>query len=133
MKKFLIILIFIVVAIVLLFFFGIGGKRTDVFLSDFTISEDGTRLKLNVGVTSSAGYIKTLHVKQGGDNKYITFFSTFGVNNKFGATNEFEIDLDTFCQEIYFYTGDGRIQISFKKSWKWQMGYLPIKRRKNDR
>lgn len=116
MKKSLKLIIFAVILIIGLFCFGIGGKRTDVFLHNFSVSEDGTKIKLNVGVSSSAGYIRTLHVKQGGDNKYITFFSTFGINNKLNSKNEFEIELNPSCEEIYFYTGDGGYKSILQKN-----------------
>lgn len=116
MKRFLKVTIFVIIVFIILFFFGIGGKRTDVFLHSFTVSEDGTKINLKVGVSSSAGYIRSLYVKQGGDNKYITFFSTFGINNKLGAKNEFEIELNPSCEEIFFYKGDGGYKLILQKN-----------------
>ena len=116
MKRFLKVTIFVIIVFIILFCFGIGGKRTDVFLHDFSVSEDGTKINLKVGVSSSAGYIRTLYVKQGGDNKYITFFSTFGINNKLGSKNEFEIELNPSCEEIFFYNGDGGYKSILQKN-----------------
>lgn len=100
---------------IVLFFFGVGGKRTDVYLQDFQVSEDGTRMRMKVAVSSSMGYIRTLKVKQGGDNQYITFYSTFGLNNKFGAKNEFEIEVNPTYEEIYFYRGNGDYELELRK------------------
>lgn len=98
---------FLIIGMFLLIFFGIGSKRTDVVLTDFHVAEDGKSIHLKVAVASSAGYTKYMHVKQGGDNKYITFYSTFGINNKFGAKNEFDIEVNNLTGDIYFYNGDG--------------------------
>ena len=45
-----------------------GGKRTDVMLRDYTVSEDGSVLTIKVAVASSMGYVRKLKVKQGGYN-----------------------------------------------------------------
>jgi len=69
------------------------------------------------------GYTKTMKIKQGGDNKYITFYSTYGLNNRMGAKNKFVIDLNTSCEEIYFYSGDGGYRLVLKKDTnlnKWE-------------
>ena len=124
MKKKILIVILIILAILIGSFF-LGGlrKRTDVVLANYSISEDGTKIKLNTLVTSSMGYIRDLNVEHGGDNNYITFYSTFGLgNNKMGAKNEFEIELNPFCREIYFYSGNGGYKLVLKKdetSNKW--------------
>lgn len=115
MKKIFLTILALVFIIIFLLFFGIGGKRTDVYLQDYKISEDGKKLEMQVSLASSMGYIRMLKVKQGGDNQYITFYSTFGLNNKFGAKNEFEIEVNPTCEEIYFYRGNGVYELELRK------------------
>lgn len=88
-KKVLIILIFLIIAMILLIFFGIGSKRTDVYLQDYSVLNDGNTIKIKVGVSSSSGYIRNVRIKQSGTNQFLTFYSTFGINNKINSRNEF--------------------------------------------
>lgn len=82
-------------------------------------------MKLNIAITSSIRNIRDLKMKQGGDNKYITFYSAFGLfNNKFGTKSEFEIELNPSCTEIYFYKGDGEYKLVLRKDEitnKWRL------------
>ena len=98
------ILILIIVIILIL---STGGKREDVYLQDFKISSNGTKMTLKVGVTSSAGYIRKIKRTSGSMNYYYTFYSTYGINSKFGAKDTFQIDIDKSVDEIYFYAGNG--------------------------
>lgn len=108
-KKIIILSIALVMIIVMALFIGTGfTKLTNVFLNDYSVSEDGTTLTMNVGIASSMGYIRDYNVKLGGTNKYITFYPCFGgFNSNIGAKNEFEIETPVECDEIYFYHGDG--------------------------
>ena len=115
-KKIIIILSVILIIIIALFVAGGFRKRTDVVLTNYSISEDGKIMTLNITITSSIGYARDLKVKQGGENKYITFYSTFGFfNSKIGAKSEYEIELNPYCNEIYFYKGDGGYNLVLKK------------------
>lgn len=106
MKKRNIIICIIVVAIILVgLFLATGGSRTDVFLRNYELSQDGKTMTLKVGVSSSAGYIRKMKRTSGSTNYYYTFYSTFGINSKIGAKDTFEIELDQNVDEIYFYTG----------------------------
>lgn len=72
-------LIIAAIVITMILFFAEGlKKRTDVVLKSYSISEDGAKMKLNIAISSSIGNARTLEIKQGGDNKYITFYSAFG-------------------------------------------------------
>jgi hypothetical protein len=89
-----------------------GGKIASVMLNDYSVSKDGNVMTLKVGVASSIGYIRTLKESQEGNNKYITFYSTYGLNSNIGAKNQFQINLNPSCNEIYFYRGnDGYVLI----------------------
>ena len=73
-----------IIAIVLVLvglFIASGGARTDVFLKDFELSQDGKTMTLKVGVASSAGYIRKMKRTSGSTNGYYTFHSTFGINS----------------------------------------------------
>ena len=106
MKKRNMIICIIVVAIILVgLFLASGGSKTDVFLKDYEISQDGKTMTLKVGVSSSAGYIRKMKRTSGSTNYYYTFYSSFGINSKTGAKDTFEIELDQNVDEIYFYTG----------------------------
>ena len=104
-KKNIIIGIIAVVVVCLgLFLILTGGKRTDVFLGDFSV--DGNTMTIKVGVSSSTGYIRKMKQTSGSMNYYFTFYSTFGINSKIGSKDTFEIQLDNNVDEIYFYTGN---------------------------
>lgn len=118
MKKKSIMAGLIIAAIVMIILFFAEGlkKRTDVVLTNYSISEDGAKMKLNIAVSSSIGNARALEIKQGGDNKYITFYSAFGfLNSRFGAKSEYEIELNPSCSEIYFYKGDGEFKLVLQK------------------
>ena len=99
-KKIVIVTIIVIGVLVLSFFIGAGfRRRTDVVLTEYSVSEDGKKLNFNVGVMSSMGYIRGFKDGGGGVKPhYLTFFSTFGgLNSSFGAKNEFELDLVQFA------------------------------------
>ena len=106
-KKNVLIIVFIIVIVIILgiYFLSTGRARTDVYLKDFKVSEDGKTMTLNIGVSSSAGYVRKMKRTSGGTNYYYTFYSTYGINSKIGAKDTFEIELDQNADEIYFYTG----------------------------
>ena len=62
-------------------------------------------MKLNITTTSSIGSARALEIKQGGDNKYIAFYSAFGfLNSKFGAKSEYEIELNPLYILLPFFS-----------------------------
>lgn len=87
-------------------FLSTGNKRSDVYLKGFQLSSDGTKMTLNVGVSSSAGYIRKMKRSSGSMDYYCTFYSTFGINSSLGSKDTFVIDIDNNVSSIYFYTGD---------------------------
>lgn len=106
-KKILIIVGIILITIVaVVIFLSTGGARTDVYLKDFEVSEDGKMMTLKVGVSGSVGYVRKIERTNGSTNGYYTFYSTYGINSKIGSKDTFEIELDDNMDEIYFYTGN---------------------------
>lgn len=117
MKK-IILVIAIILLLALAVFIGLGFvPRTDVFLADYEVSPDGSRIEMQVGVASSMGYTRAFRSKQGGFNEYVTFYSAFGgFNSKVGARNTFTLEIDALnCDEIYFYHGGGGYQLVLQK------------------
>lgn len=117
-KKVLITTVVLVLGVIMILFIATGFiKRTDVYLAGYSLSKDGSIITMNVGVAGSMGYIRDCTIKMGGDNKYITFYSTFGgLNSSIGAKNKFEVELNPLCTEIYFYHGDGGYTLVLKKN-----------------
>ncbi len=106
MKKVILTMVIIMIITILAMVFLLTGKvRTDVYLEDFSISQDGKTMILNVEVSSSGGYIRKIKQVSEGSNRYYTFYSTFGINSKIGAKKNFEIEIDQNMEQIYFYTG----------------------------
>lgn len=105
-KKILLIGVIVIVLFIFVLLLLTGRARTDVYLKNFKLSEDGKTMTLEVGVSSSAGYVRKMKKTSGSMNYYYTFYSTFGINSKIGAKDTFEIQLDNNVDEIYFYSGD---------------------------
>lgn len=120
-KKIVIIIAIVVIAILGVLFLATGAARTDVYLKDYEVSSDGKTMTLEIGVSSSSGYVRKMKQTSGSMNYYLTFYSTFGINSKLGAKDTFEIEIDSNVDEIYFYTGNkGYKQVLRKtESGKW--------------
>lgn len=100
------------------FVIGTGfTKRTDVILTDYSVSEDGTKIILKTSVASSMGYIRGFKNDGGGVKPhYLTFYTTFGgLNSTFGAKNEFVLEVDEDDSEIYFNRTDGGYELVLQK------------------
>lgn len=109
----IVIMVFIVLGGVI--FIIAGGKRTNVILHSFSISKDGTNITLHIEIAGSVGYTRKLKVKQSGNSKYVTFYSTYGINMPIGAKDTFKIELNPSCEEIYFYEGNGEYRLVLQK------------------
>ena len=92
-------------------------KRTDVVLFDYSVSEDGSAISLEIQVASSMGYIRGFKDKGGGVKPhYLTFYSTFGgLNSSFGSINEIELELSQDDTEIYFNRPGGGYELVLQK------------------
>ena len=65
--------------------------RTDVYVEDFAVSDDGGKLILTVGVGSPMGYVRGFR-NEGGEVKphYLKFYSAWGgFNSSLGAAGEY--------------------------------------------
>lgn len=103
MKKKTIIVIALCVVLLGVALCIMGSERTDVVLLDYTVTEDGILLK--TGVMSSAGYVRSMSVKEKGGEALVTFHSTFGLNNPAGSKNEFLLEVSPHCESVLFKSG----------------------------
>ena len=118
MKKKIFLTIAVIVVLMLLMFICTGlRKRTDVVLFDYSVSEDGSEISLEIQVASSMGYIRGFKDKGGGVKPhYLTFYSTFGgLNSSFGSINEIELELSRDNTEIYFNRPGGGYELVLMK------------------
>ena len=118
MKKKIFLTIAVIVVLMLLMFSCTGfRKRTDVVLFDYSVSEDGSEISLEIQVSSSMGYIRGFKDKGGGVKPhYLTFYSTFGgLNSSFGSINEIELELSRDNTEIYFNRPGGGYELVLMK------------------
>lgn len=127
MKRGAVILIGILVLAAVGWFIGSGLiERTDVFLEDYSVSEDGKEIRLKVGVSGSMGYTRGFRSKGGGGIKpyYLKFYSGFGgFNSRLGAKNEFTLKLEPGDREIYFNSSEGGYKLVLYKdeiSGEWK-------------
>ena len=120
MKKKIFLTIAVIVVLMLLMFICTGfRKRTDVVLFDYSVSEDGSEISLEIQVSSSMGYIRGFKDKGGGVKPhYLTFYSTFGgLNSSFGSINEIELELSRDNTEIYFNRPGGGYELVLMKDF----------------
>lgn len=115
-------MIFSLVVVMGLMLLRTGGKVADVFLDNYSMSETGNVMTLEVGVESSIGYIRGYKASDDGNKKHITFYSTYGLNSNMGAKNEFEVELQPSCNEIYFYSKNGIFKLILQKTMKQIIG-----------
>ena len=91
------------VALVLAAFGLFGVGRSDVALIEHSVIDEGILIK--TGVTSSAGYIRSMKVKETEGDAIVEFYSTFGINNPNGAKSEFLLELNPGCERVLFRRG----------------------------
>ncbi|BFL39967.1 hypothetical protein H8S45_01880 [Agathobaculum sp. NSJ-28] len=72
--------------------------------TEFTVSPDGTAT-VRVSVVSSVGYVRDCRIDTRDDGLYLTFYSTYGLNNPNGARDTFTISLPAECDRIFTYGG----------------------------
>lgn len=119
MKKKVFVMLAIIAFIMGVFFIGSGFiKRTDVFLNDYSVSEDGTTISFDAQSASSMGYIRGFKDNGGGVKPhYLDFYSTFGgLNSSFGTASTFELEVDPDDTEIYFSRPNGGYELVLIKA-----------------
>ncbi len=95
----------IIIAVLSVFFMITGNKKLNVNLKEFEMYEqEGIQvMAMSVEVADSAGYIRTLDLKEEGDSLYVTFYSTFGFNSDMGSSSTFPVEIKSEYEKVYFY------------------------------
>lgn len=107
--KILLVIGCIVLYFYITYFVGTGlSTNTYVYLADYTVSEDGTKIELHTAVSNSIGYLRSMQPIPSGNVQYVDFYNTFGgINSTLGAKDKFVIEIDENCKGIYFAREDG--------------------------
>jgi len=123
-KKFVVIVLAIIVALTALYIITPGfSKQGNVYIADFSASEDGTEMTITIGVSSSIGYVRNIaaHQQQGG-KLYLDCYSAFGgINGSLGAKNEYTVQLREDTETIAVYRSDNCYDTVLEKdeNGKW--------------
>ena len=118
MKKTVWAVIAVVCVLAAVFLLGTGfQKRTDVLLTGYSVTEDGTVIRLDVQVASSMGYVRGFKDDGGGVRPhYLNFYRTFGgLNSAWGAEDAFLLPLAPEDTEIYFNRPGGGYELVLQK------------------
>ncbi len=91
-------------------------QRTDVFLGEYTVADNGTQIDMEVGVASSMGYIGRYSIKQDRNCLYLTFYSANRGRNTPSGGNMITINLLPECDAIYFNRSGGKFQMMLQKN-----------------
>lgn len=99
------------------FLIGTGlQKQTDVLLTDYSVAEDGTAIRLDVQVGSSMGYVRGFKNSGGVRPHYLNFYRTFGgLNSAWGAESSFLLEVGPEDTEIYFNRPGGGYELLLQK------------------
>ena len=129
MKKFknICIVVFIIAVGILAFYFVGSGfqKQGSTYISDFSVSEDGTEITIKVQVSNSVGYIrKVSEHQQKGERLYLDCYSAFGgINGSIGAKEEFIIKVSEETKVIAVDRNANCYEEVLKKNelneWQW--------------
>ena len=113
MKKKMFAVFGIVIALILIYLAGSGfTKNTSAFITDYSVSDDGKEMTVNVGVSSSMGYIRNVDVRQQhGGKLYLVPYAAFGgINGRMGAKDTFAFPLDADTELVALYRGTDRYE-----------------------
>lgn len=87
-----------------------------MLLYSYSVSANGSEITVSTILQDSMGYIRDIAVEKDGDKIYAIFYTTFGgLNSKIGAKNEFDIEVNPSCKEIYFYRGEAGYDLVLQK------------------
>jgi len=99
-------------------------KQGNVYISEYSISEDGSKMDITVGVASSMGYVrKVAEHQQHGGKLYLDCYSAFGgINGSLGAKKNHTIELDEDTKSIGLYRSKNAYEIVLEKdaSGEWK-------------
>ena len=118
MKKVIIISVLVIIAIIGTYLIGTGFlKESEAYISDYTVSADGSEITIDVGVASSIGYVRKVSVhQQDGGKLYLDCYSTFGgLNGSWGAKSTYTISLDENTTTIALYRNTNCYEVVLEK------------------
>ena len=86
-------------------------------MTDYSVTEDGTAIRLDVQVVSSMGYVRGFKNDGGGViPHYLNFYRTFGgLNSAWGAESSFLLPVEPEDTEIYFNRPGGGYELVLQK------------------
>lgn len=105
-RKTIIMILAIIIALTLSYLIAPGfSKQGNAFITDYSVSEDGTEMTITVGVATSVGYVrKVSEHQQHGGKLYLDCYSAFGgINGSWGAKSEYTIKLNEDTEIIAIY------------------------------
>ena len=109
---------------VLLMVFGtlvlsLGGRMADVY-AEAELRTDG-RTQIRASVMGSIGYVRTMDMEVVGEEVYIDFYRTFGINQRLGAQNEFIVNIPHSVQRVYVWQfGEYRLMCTRAADGGWE-------------
>ena len=118
MKKVMIISAVVIVALIGTYLIGTGLlKESEAYISDYTVSADGSEITIDVGVASSIGYVRKVSVyQQQGGKLYLDCYSAFGgLNGSWGAKSTYTIPLDDNTTTIALYRNTNYYEVVLEK------------------
>jgi len=118
MKKIIIISVLVIIAIIGTYLISTGFlKESQAYISDYTVSADGSEMTIDVGVATSMGYIRKVSVhQQEGGKLYLDCYSAFGgLNGSWGAKSTYTIPLDENTTTIALYRNTNCYEVVLEK------------------
>lgn len=125
-KRFVAIIGIFAVAIIGIYVIGSGFRKMNhVYIADYTVSDDGTKMTIHVGVPTSIGYVRRVSAKQKSDGTLcLDVYAAFGgINGSIGAKSEFIIPLDDETRVVAVYRSNAYYEPVIRKSenGEWQL------------
>ena len=124
-KKTSITILAIIIALLVSYLIAPGfSKQVSAYITDFSVSEDGTEMTITIGVATSIGYVrKVSEYQQHGGKLYLDCYSAFGgINGSWGAKYEYTIKLNEDTEMIAIYRAANCYDTVLEKdeNGKWQ-------------
>lgn len=106
MKRIFLVLLFSAVFLFAVYFIGSGFiKTSSVYVSDFSVSDDGSEITLRLSMSSSAGSVRkvAVHQQHGGKLCLDCYYAFGGINGSIGAKSEYTVPVFSDTDTIAIY------------------------------
>ena len=125
-KKYVAIIGILIITLMGLYVIGSGfRKMSQVYISDYEVSKDGTQMTIRVGVPKSIGYTRKISTIQKTDGTLcLDVYAAFGgINGSIGAKSEFIVPLKDETSVIAIYRSKDYYDPVIRKSenGEWQL------------